>query len=197
VKDPAAENFAEGMNSIRLQATNALTVGQAKQKEYYNKDRSFITFEPGDQVLINPHTLRLLRQQKGKGTKLLMHYDGPFTVKERVSDVSYRLEIPSSYKIHPVINIAHLEPYNKDKSDIERPTKNLSREDFKNHPEYEVEAILKEKWVKKRHRRQKEYLVKFLGYDDTHNLWLNKRALTNAPEILREWEQKKIAENAN
>ncbi|KIY45304.1 hypothetical protein FISHEDRAFT_49687, partial [Fistulina hepatica ATCC 64428] len=68
-------------------------------------------FEVGDQVVLNPHSLDLLRMVKGRGKKLQMRYEGPFEITQKLSPITYRLRIPASYKIHPVISIAHLEPY--------------------------------------------------------------------------------------
>ena len=116
-----------------------------------------------------------------------MKYDGPFEVSQKVSSVAYRIKLPSSYKIHPVINIAHLENYKGDPNQ-ERPRKHLLRKDFLEEPEHEVEAILDEKWVKRHHRKLKQYLVKFLGYGPEWNEWLSKQALANAPDILKDWE---------
>ena len=62
-------------------------------------------------VLINPHSLSLLKSEKGQGKKLLMKYDGPFEVMKKLSPVSYRLRMAASYGIHSVLNIAHLEKY--------------------------------------------------------------------------------------
>jgi len=40
-----------------------------------------------------------------------MKYDGPFEVIQKLSPVSYQLQMLASYGIHPIINIAHLEKY--------------------------------------------------------------------------------------
>jgi hypothetical protein len=40
--------------------------------------------------LINPHSLSLLKSEKGQGRKLLMKYDGPFKIIKKISAVSYR-----------------------------------------------------------------------------------------------------------
>jgi hypothetical protein len=117
-----------------------------------------------------------------------MKFDGPFEISQKISDVAYRLKLPASYRMHPVINIAHLKPYQSDKTGIDRPKKHLNRKDFDEEPEYEVEAILDEKWVKKKHRRVKLYLVSFVGYTPEYNLWLTKQALNNAEELVQEWE---------
>lgn len=190
VENPEAEKFADMMNAIRTQAQDALRVAQAHQEDQYNKDHSYLDLKEGDLVLINPHSLSLLRSRKGKGRKLQMKYDGPFEILQKVSDVTYRLKIPASYKIHPVINIAHLEPYYKDADNPERPKKHLNREDFDKKPEYEVEEIIDEKMVKKGQRRQRRYLTRFVGYSPEWDEWLSKQQLTNSPMVLKEWELK-------
>jgi len=91
-------------------------------------------------VLINPHSLSLLKSEKGRGKKLLMKYDGPFKVIKKLSLVSYQLRMPASYGIHPVLNIAQLEKYQTSPTEFGvRPQKSLDCEDFDELPEYEVE----------------------------------------------------------
>ncbi|QRW03556.1 Ty3/Gypsy polyprotein/retrotransposon [Ceratobasidium sp. AG-Ba] len=190
VEDPKAVNFAEMMQAIRSQAQDALKLAQAHMEDQYNKHHSYLDLQEGDLVMLNPHSLNLLRSQKGKGRKLQMKYDGPFEVSEKLSDVTYRLRIPASYKIHPVVNIAHLEPYHRDKDGDSRPKKHLNRADFEEVPEYEVEEIVDEKMVKKGQRKQRRYLTKFVGYSPEWNEWLSRQQLANAPRILKEWELK-------
>lgn len=103
-------------------------------------------FNVGDKVLINQRKTNLLRSVKGRGNKLLILYDGPFEILEKISKVAYRLRMPASYGMHPVINITHLEPYQDSPEEFgPRPKKSLSREDFEQLPEFEVERIIDEK----------------------------------------------------
>ena len=106
------------MDSIRKRggvsvtgAQEALMLGQHFQRHSYNKGRLSSEFQEGDLVLLNLHSLSLLRNETGRGRKLLMKYDGPFEIIQKLSAVSYRLRMPQSYRIHPVLNIAHLERY--------------------------------------------------------------------------------------
>jgi hypothetical protein len=158
-------------------------LGQIFQKRAYNEGRLPTEFEEGDLVLINPHSLELLRNEKGKGKKLLMRYEGPFEIIQKVSSVAYRIRMPASFGIHPVLNIAHLEKYNKSPEEFgERPTKKLSRESFDTLPEYEVDKIVAEKTKKQGNRRIKLYKTRFLGYGPESDEWLSARQLKNAPE---------------
>ncbi|CDO77172.1 hypothetical protein BN946_scf184675.g4 [Trametes cinnabarina] len=184
-----ADEMAEQFNADRHRAQQALALGQAHQRKAYNKGRLCYEFEEGDLVVLNPHSLQLLRRETGQGRKLLMKYDGPFEVIQKVSAVAYRLRLPVSYGIHPVINIAHLEPYRKSPSDLgERPIKRLSRADFEDLPEVEVERIVGQKWKKgKNGRHIVLYKVRFAGFDEDEDEWLTKEELRNAPTVLREW----------
>ena len=96
-------------------------------------------YEPGDQVLINIHSLQL-PESKGPGAKFTRRYDGPFEVTERVSPVAYRIRLPHSYGIHPILSIAHLEPFRSDNTKTRKDLEPL-REDPK---EYEVEEIIEQ-----------------------------------------------------
>ena len=72
-----------------------------------------------------------------------MKYDGHFEIIQKLSTVSYRLKMPESYGIHPVLNIAHLERYQPSPAEFgNQPTKSLNRADFDELPEYEVEMII-------------------------------------------------------
>jgi hypothetical protein len=189
-----ANEMAERFKAIRTQACDALLLAQVFQRKSYNNGRLVREFEEGDLVMLNVHTLRLLRNFSGLGKKLLPRYDGPFEIMEKISPVAYRLRMPASFGIHPVLNIEHLEFYRPSPTEFQdRPTKELSRDDFQVLPEYEVEAIVDEKWGKSRAgKRQKLYRVRFTGYSPNYDEWLPRRNLKNAPEVLREWESRHL-----
>ena len=125
------------------QAQEALLLGQHFQQRDYNWGWLSFEFEEGDMVLINPHSLSLLKSKKGQGKKLLMKYDGPFEIIKKIILVSYHLQMPASYGIHPVLNIAHLEKYQTSPLEFgARPQKLLNHEDFDELLEYEVDKIM-------------------------------------------------------
>jgi len=99
--------------------------------------------------------------------------------------------MPASYGMHPVINIAHLEKYNKSPMEFgDRPSKSLNREDFEDLSEYEVEDITGEKYIKKGNRKIKYYKTRFRGYGPEWDEWLTAGKLKNAPEVLERWKQR-------
>lgn len=44
------------------------------------------------------------------GRKFGPQFAGPFRVLEHISQAAYRVDFPSSWKIHDVVSVAHLEP---------------------------------------------------------------------------------------
>ena len=66
---------------------------------------------------------------------------GPFRISERINEVSYRLELPGSMKIHDVFHVSLLEPYTRNpfegREAIPSPPVIVA-----NELEYEVEKIL-------------------------------------------------------
>ena len=122
-----------------------------------------------------------------------MKYDGPFEIIKKISPVSYRLRMPASYGIHPVLNIAHLEKYQTSPPEFgERPQKSLNQEDFDDLPEYEVERIVAERQKKGQNGKLiLQYLTHFKGYSEEFNEWLSENQLKNAPEPLELWKKEK------
>jgi len=141
----------EIFESDRTRAKEALLLSQVHQQRAYNKGRLIKEFDEGDLVVLNPHSLDLLKAEKGHGNKLLMRYDRPFEIIQKLSLVTYQLWLPASYGLHPVLNIAHLEEYKLSPSSLgDRPTKRLNRQDFDELPEFEAEAIVGERLHKTR-----------------------------------------------
>lgn len=103
--------MVKGFEAERCLAQDVLLMGQVFQQKYYNKGRKDWEFEEGDWVVLNQNTLGILEREKGNGKKFLACYDGPFKISEKISPVVYRIHLPASYGMHPILNIAHLEKY--------------------------------------------------------------------------------------
>jgi hypothetical protein len=85
--------------------------------------------------------------------------------------VNYRLELPMQWSIHPMFHIDLLTPYKETimhGPNFTRPTPEL----IDGEEEYSVEKIL-DSWHAGR-RRRLQYLVKWEGYPDAENMWVDK-----------------------
>lgn len=81
-------------------------LAQEKQAQAYNKGQQVEDrIEVGNQVLINPHTLKLV-DTEGTSKRLVQRAIGPFEVLKKINPVVYHVRLPDSYPMHPVFNIA-------------------------------------------------------------------------------------------
>lgn len=186
-----AFDLVEGFVAERTRARDALVLGQIFQKKAYNKGRLNWEFEEGDKVVINRKNLGLIRDEKGRGDKFLARCEGPFEIIKKISAVAYRLHMPASYGMHPVLNIEHLEKYKESPSELgERPQLKTNRLSFDALPEYEVDKIVAERTCKgKNGRKIPIYRLRYTNYGPESDTWETKQNLKNAPEVLREWEK--------
>ena len=90
-------------------------------------------------------------------------YLGPFTVTKKIGKLAYRLDLPPSMaRIHPVFNIALLEPWHEPFKFAQfKPGPIQIPEDVSAGDRYEVEGILEHRDTTARGR---EYKVKWLGW---------------------------------
>ena len=101
-----------------------------------------------------------------------------------MSPVNYRLKLPMQWSIHDVFHIDLLMAYRETDirgSNYSRPPPDL----IDNDEEYEVEKILDTRQFGK--RRKKQYLVKWKGYPDSENEWVDHKDV-HAPEAIRDFE---------
>src|SRR4029078_10021433 len=175
-----AEEMIEQFLAEKEMAKEALVLSQIFQRKAYNKGKLKDEFEEGELIVLNPHSLNLLRNKKGRGKKLLMKYDGPFEILQKISPVTYRIRMPASYGMHPVLNIAHLERYHKSPDEFgNRPSKKMNRDDFENLPEFAVDRIVSEKIRKQGRRKIRLFKVRFKDFGPESDEWLTARQLKN------------------
>jgi hypothetical protein len=67
---PIALEMMEAFLAERHRAQEALVLGQHFQRRSYNRGRLALEFAEGDLVLLNPHSLSLLRNETGHGRML-------------------------------------------------------------------------------------------------------------------------------
>ena len=111
IMKPDSKEFINEFDGLRIAAKDALCKAQAILENSYNETHYPISFEVGDQVMINVHSLKFPDITQGKGVKLTRRFEGPFEVINKLSDITYQLRIPHEYDIHPVLSIVHLEKY--------------------------------------------------------------------------------------
>ena len=103
-----AEKFIKKMKEIQEEAKAALGKVQADMKKYANKKRSDVEeYKVGDLVMLSTKDLKY--QMVGRRTeKLTERYVSSYKVKEIISSNAVKLELPSTVKIHPVVNVSRV-----------------------------------------------------------------------------------------
>ncbi|RVW41869.1 hypothetical protein CK203_104745 [Vitis vinifera] len=94
-----------------------------KMKKWADKKRRHTNNKVRDIVLVKliPQQFKLLRSLHNG---LVMRYERPFPILEKVGKMSYRIEFPSRLKIHPIFHVSYLKPYHRDKDD---PSRKMSK----------------------------------------------------------------------
>ena len=108
-----ANRYVEDMEESYARVKYALQRTQEKHKKAADKHRRPLEFALGDWVLLKFEKARL-KKMKGRERlfpKLSMRYYGPFQVLEKMSEVSYRLKLPDSWKIHNAFHVSLLRPF--------------------------------------------------------------------------------------
>jgi hypothetical protein len=138
-----------------------------KAQKSWVKHKDTPKFQLGDLVWLEGRNLRTVQPT----AKLAPKRHGPFKVTQVMSAVNYRLELPTQWSIHPVFHIDLLTPYHETPihgANYQCPPPDL----VEGEEEYEVETVL----ASRRFGRGKklQYLVKWKGYPDSDNQWINK-----------------------
>ena len=115
--------------------------------------------------------------------KLTERYVGPYVIEEVVSTNVVKLQLPSSMRIHPVVNVSRIVQYKEQiKGQKKEEGKPVEVEKVK---EWEVEKILN----KKKMRGIEKYLIRWKGFMVEGDIWERKENLKNVEELIEEFEQ--------
>src|SRR6185369_5885441 len=165
-------------------AKDNLMLAQQHQTEQANKHRRYEEYNVGDKVLLSTRHINNPVDKNRPTRKLSPKFIGPYRIIKKVSVTAYKLDLPNTFRIHPVFHISLLKPYHET-SDFSRtvpPPPIFVPEN--QQEEYEVETILDKKIVK----NKKQYLVKWLGYPLHDATWEPVEHLVNANEKVKEFE---------
>lgn len=195
--DDATRDF-----SSRTDAEEALRYAQLLMKKRYDTRHSrFPELAQGDLVLLRLHRGYSLPTSK-LPPKLSAQFAGPFKVIKKVGKGAYELELPDTYRIHPVISTSMLEPYLLEGPDsfdrqFERPDAVKDDEFPDENDRYEVERIIDKRTVRigRGRRPYVQYFVVWKGYPIHEGSWIRENDL-NAPDLVQEYERSQASERA-
>jgi len=182
-KYAGAEKFVEKMKEIQEEAKAALGKAQVDMKKYADKKRSDVEgYKVEDLVMLSTKDLKY--QMVGRRTeKLMERFVGPYRIKKIVSSNAVELELPSTIKIHPVVNVSRIRRYvgQVQGQKKEQPLPVI----IEGEKEWEMERILN----KRRVRGKDKYLVRWRGFTAESDTWEDRENLKNAKEAIKEFEK--------
>jgi hypothetical protein len=94
----ASLTFTSQMQASWHEARDSLSFAQSEYAQYANAFRQIREFQAGDLVLLKRN-----RDFTKKSPKLKSPRIGPFRIAEKHSPVTYKLDLPASMRIHPVL----------------------------------------------------------------------------------------------
>jgi len=104
-----AMEFVERMKKVHEEAEVALKKAQEDMKRQADRGRKETEdWKRGDKVLLSTRNL-MFKERLAR--KLVDQYVGPYTIEEVVSTNVVKLQLPTSMRIHPVVNISQIVRY--------------------------------------------------------------------------------------
>jgi len=152
-KYAGAEKFIEKMKEIQEEAKAALGKVQEDMKKYTDRKREKADeYRVEDLVILSIKNLKYQIVRR-RTEKLTERFVGPYKIKKIISSNAVELELPSTIKIHPVVNVSRVYRYvgQVEGQRKEQPAPVI----IEGEEEWKVERILN----KQRVRGKDKYLV--------------------------------------
>jgi len=152
-------------------------------KQYTDRERGEVEeYRVGNLVLLSTKDLKY--QMVGRRTeKLTEHFVGPYKVKTIISSNAIELDLPTTVRIHLVVNVSRVQQY---KSQVEGQKRKVPQPVvIKGKEEWEVEKIMNKRKVQGRDK----YLVRWKGCTAQEDTWESRENLKNAMELVEEFEK--------
>ena len=180
-KIPTLEVVFQGLNHTLSGIKALLKSAQDRQKAYADKSRSPHEFQKGDLVLLSSRNLKF----KDGVRKLHPKFLGPYKIIQMVGKNAAKLELPKAYsRIHPVFHVSLFKEYKAGPNALKPPP---APQVVDGIPFFKVDKILSLRDRKEKRKTITEYLIKWEGYDDTHNSWEPEANLT--PDLIKKYKK--------
>ena len=179
-KVESVTEFVKKMKKVHEEAGAALWKTQEEMKRYVDRSRKEIEkWKKGDRILLSTKDL-VFKERPTK--KLTERYVGPYVIEKVVSTNAVKLRLPSSMRIHLVVNVSQIVQY---KEQVKGQRKEEGKPvEIEGIQEWEVEKILNKKKI----RGVEKYLVQWKGFTAEEDIWERKENLRSAEEALEEFE---------
>ena len=143
-KVESATEFVEKMKKVQKEVEVALKKTQEEMKRYVDRGRKETeVWKRGDRVLLSTKDL-VFKERPSK--KLMERYVEPYAIEEVISSNAVKLKLPSSMRIHLVVNVSWIVRYKEQVKGQKKEEGKLM--EVEGVEEWEVEKILNKKKIR-------------------------------------------------
>jgi hypothetical protein len=167
---PEVMNRLQQVQEHQKAALEALQAAQNRMA----KETKYKPFKEGDKVWLEGSHLKLPYATM----KLVPRRYGPFKVVTKISNVAYRIQLPTNWKIHNIFHASLLALYNETTAHGLNFLE-LLPDLVEGEQEWEVEMILRDRIYKKK----KQYLIWWKGYAPAHDSWEDESGI-HTPDLI-------------
>jgi hypothetical protein len=189
-----ADDWAAKREMLRNHAADAISLAQQEMIKYGDPKRKAISFAVGDKAF-----LRLASPSSKSGyvlpatikPKLAQQRAGPFEIIKVVGKNAYKLKLPVNWKIWPVISVIYLDPAPREEDPFERtapPPPPIVKAADDPEAEWEVEAVVKKRVLRRGRGTKVQYLVRWKGFGPEYDEWKDEESLEDCSESVKEYE---------
>jgi hypothetical protein len=160
-----------------IDANDAIKLAAMWMKRQYDQKHKPMFFKPGEYAALQLHR-GYIPGLKGRNVKIEQQFTGLYEILERVGKLAYRIELPPTLRIHPVVSVVHLEPAPRPAADpYRRPFSQTVLEEPK------PEKLLRKRIAKHGYGSESaEYLVRFTGRSAEDDQWIRGTRLPMEPD---------------
>ena len=113
----SAESVAENLQNRRSDTRDSIIAAQRKQKELYDSKRRDFQFNVGDLALLRFHRFGSGYKPPPQHRHKIAPISTPIRILEKLSPLSYRIQLPAGSRIHDVVSVVHLQHYKRSNMD--------------------------------------------------------------------------------
>lgn len=138
---------------------------QQRMKHQADKKRTERSFSEGDFVYLKLHPYVQTSVATQGSRKLAFRYYGPFQVIQKVGKVAYKLKLPETSKIHPVIHVSQLKRAVGAQVEVQSTLPDVQTKEMM------PEMVLGTRWRKVGAVSQCQWLIRWKGLPDSLATW--------------------------
>lgn len=168
------------LRRVNAEVRDNIEFAQLRMIESHDQKIEKTEFKKGDLVLLSSKLTTAPYLQNRPSASLQHKWSGPYEVIEAVGKNAYRLKLPDTLRIHPVISASYLQHYNKPTEFQRQHLTEPPPVEVDGHLEYVVESIISHRT----RRKKREFLVKWQGFSTDKQTWEPEPYLRNAKSML-------------